>query len=877
MSIDSLAQRRMVLALAAVAALMSLQQARAEGDAVRAAQGTLQRTLGAKSAAFELKEIPKENGLDVFVVSAKDGKVSVAGSSGVAISRGAYEYIRRACHGLVTWEGSRLPLPDKLPDFAEMRAVCPNRYRHYFNVCTFGYTMTWWDWNRWEREIDWMALHGINMPLAMTGTEYVWQQVWRDLGVTDQELDAYFTGPAFLPWHRMGNINTHMGPLSQKWQEGQRDLQKKILARERELGMTPVVPGFSGFVPPGYARAHPDAKIRKSTAWAGFDSTLLLDARDPMFVEIGRKYIETYRREFGTDHLYLADSFNEMPPQTDPEHKLDDLKAAGEAVFKAITAGDPEGVWVMQGWLFFNERSYWGADEVKALLSAVPNDRMILLDLACDLMQVWKLHAPFREKQWICCTLHNFGQATPLFGDLQDFGTRPVATLHDAGRGNMVGMGITMEGIEQNAILYELLTDMMWRDQPADMDAWIGEYIGCRYGDYPKEMKEAWLLMRRCVYTPGGLPQFGSALSANYYRRPRIETGGEVGPDIVDLRRIVGLYLDCADRFGGNPLYQRDLVDIEKRFLEECAMGILHGVMTAYDAGDEKTLGEEAKSYLELLADMDRLLDTQPPHRLSEWIRAARQWGQDAASQDFYERNARMQITVWGGPMLYDYASKEWSGLTADFYAERWRKFFDELKRTVKAHDLDAAAWDKSIAEWETKWTQRTDLPKATPAKDAVELARSLFKKYEKAAEESAPPRGIAVGKPVTVSGGTEQGHEPKYAVDGSAANRDFGWYASPAPQWLQIDLEQAADIGAVTVYPYWDGKRYYQYTVEVSMDGKEWKPVVDMSKNTKPATARGHAHTFAATKARYVRVNMLNNSANVGVHLIEVRVFAAK
>ena len=874
---NSFKRRQIVLALAGVVTWMNLQEVRAQGDAVRAARGVLQRTLGPRAAAFELQEIPKENGLEVFVVSAKDGKVSVAGSSGVAIARGAYEYVRRACHGLVVWEGSRLPLPDKLPDFAELRGVCPYRYRHYFNVCTFGYTMTWWDWPRWEREIDWMALHGINLPLAMTGTEYVWQQVWREFGVTDPELDAYFTGPAFLPWHRMGNINAHLGPLSPQWQEAQRDLQRQILARERELGMTPVVPGFSGFVPPGYARTHPDAKIRRSAAWAGFEPTLLLEARDPGFVEIGRRYIEAYRREFGSDHLYLADSFNEMTPQTDPEHKLDDLKAAGEAVFQAIRAGDPDGVWVMQGWLFFNERSYWGTEEVQALLSAVPDERMILLDLACDLTPVWKLHAAFRKKPWICCMLHNFGQATPLFGDLQVFGTRPAATLHDAGRGRLVGMGLTMEGIEQNAIVYELLTDMMWRDAPADLDAWIGEYLACRYGEYPQEMKEAWQLMRRWVYAAAQRSPDGSALSENYYRRPRIETGGEAGPAILGLRQIVGLYLDCANRFGGNPLYQRDLVDIEKRFLEECALGIRHRVMTAYDAGDETTLAKEAQRYLELLADLDRLLDTQPSYRLSGWIRAARQWGPDAAAQDLYERNARTQVTIWGGPALYDYAAKEWSGLTADFYAERWRKFFDELKRTVKTQDFDAAAWDRSIAEWEAQWAQRTDLPKSLPATDPVELGRALFKKYEKLADEAAPPQGLAVGKSVTVSGGTEQAHEPEYAVDGTAANRDAGWYASPYPQWLQIDLEQPADIGAVTVYPFWDGQRYYQYTVELSMDGREWKQVADMSQNTKPATARGRAHTFAATQARYVRVNMLYNSANSGVHLIEVRVFAAK
>ena len=42
-------------------------------------------------------------------------------------------------------------------------------YRYNMNVCTFGYSYAHWDWKRWEREIDWMALNGINMPLAFNG------------------------------------------------------------------------------------------------------------------------------------------------------------------------------------------------------------------------------------------------------------------------------------------------------------------------------------------------------------------------------------------------------------------------------------------------------------------------------------------------------------------------------------------------------------------------------------------------------------------------------------------------------------------------------------------------------------------------------------
>ena len=54
-------------------------------------------------------------------------------------------------------------------------------------------------------------------------------------------------------------------------------------------------------------------------------------------------------------------------------------------------------------------------------------------------------------------------------------------------------------------------------------------------------------------------------------------------------------------------------------------------------------------------------------------------------------------------------------------------------------------------------------------------------------------------------------------------------------------------------------------------MDGKQWKKVLDFSKNTVPATAAGYSGKFEPTEARYVRVNMLKNSANPSVHIVEL------
>ena len=44
---------------------------------------------------------------------------------------------------------------------------------HAPNVVTFGYTTQWWDWPRWEQFVDWLALHGVNLPLLPLAHEAV--------------------------------------------------------------------------------------------------------------------------------------------------------------------------------------------------------------------------------------------------------------------------------------------------------------------------------------------------------------------------------------------------------------------------------------------------------------------------------------------------------------------------------------------------------------------------------------------------------------------------------------------------------------------------------------------------------------------------------
>lgn len=52
-------------------------------------------------------------------------------------------------------------------------------------------------------------------------------QVYLALGLTQSEIDKFFTGPAFLAWGRMGNLHTWDGPLPRSWHLKQLYLQVK--------------------------------------------------------------------------------------------------------------------------------------------------------------------------------------------------------------------------------------------------------------------------------------------------------------------------------------------------------------------------------------------------------------------------------------------------------------------------------------------------------------------------------------------------------------------------------------------------------------------------------------------------------------------------
>jgi alpha-N-acetylglucosaminidase len=672
----------------------------AQQTAVSSARGVLARQLGARAVEFDLAWIPLADGHEVYEIEASAGRVKVSGSSGGAICRGAYSYLREACHAMITWSGRHLDLPSSLPDFAHRRVACPYRFVQYLNPCTYGYTMAFWDWARWERELDWMALHGINMPLAMEGQEAIWQRVWLSLGLSQAEINQFFSGPAFLPWHRMGNIDNFGGPLPQNWIDQKRVLQGDILGRMRELGMKPVAPAFAGFVPQGFKRLHPDVETftllwlqnEFKTIPRSSRTFILHPGERALYQQIGKKFIEEYKAEYGEVEYYLADTFNELSVPVSEDHRYEDLERFGRTVFEGIQAGDPNGTWVMQAWLFVYDSVFWDNASVEALLRGVPNDRMLIIDFGNDLVPAlrdkyspgqWKVQKAFFGKQWINGMAHTFGGNNNIKGNLALMASEPAAVLASEQKGNLVGWGMCPEGIETNEVVYELMTDAGWSREAIDLGVWIPQYCTARYGACPDAMRQAWALLLKSAYSSHIwiTQQAWQAEPGSHL----IATSIDSGPT---FQKAVDLFLSCAPELSHNELYRNDLIEFVAQAVGGHVDQELALAVQAADSQQHEVVDESSSRAISWMNRIDALMNLRPDRRLETWTQTARSWAKSDDEAAFYDENARQLITTWGWPELSDYASRVWSGLIRDYYAARWAAYF-KSRRTNSRFSLD--------------------------------------------------------------------------------------------------------------------------------------------------------------------------------------------
>jgi alpha-N-acetylglucosaminidase len=703
-----------------------------------AAASLIQRVVPREARFFTVEEVPRDNGLDVFEIESRGGHVVLRGSSGVAAASALKFYLERFCRVNVSNPLRPLRLPVSLPIVPQkIRVTTPYERRYFFNYCTFSYSMAWWDWPQWERMIDWLALNGINMPLAATGQEGTWQLVLRDLGFSDTQIGRFLVGPAYLPWAWMGNIDGLGGPLPQSWIDSHVALERRILARERELGMTPVLQGFTGHVPESISALFPAARVHKTGDWsAGFSGTYFLDPLDPLFQRIGKRFIERQTELFGTDHYYAADSFNEInPPTDDPVF----CRNMGRAVYESMRSADPEATWVLQGWFLYYQADFWKPPQAQALLGAVPDDRLVVLDLWGDRNPVWQKREAFYGKPWIWNVLYNFGGKVSLNGDLPRIAANLDDVLRSPEKGKLSGLGMMMEGFGYNPVVPDFVLGMNWRSNVPPLEGWVREWVERRYGRRSDAAWEAWQDLLATAYRSA--PETGTFLCERpAFFRPKTAYRTEPVPpyDPRQLARAAERLLGASRELADSDAYRFDLVNLARQALGNLGLPLVNAVEQAYTRHDRPALQAAEGAVLQLMRDLDELVGTREEFLLGRWLADARRWATTPEEARLYEWNARNIITLWGTTCtegqnddLNLYAHKQWQGLFTGYYLPRWQAFFTRLNESLDTgKPFDRKPFVEASCRWEQQWSERRDTFPTSPRGDSIAVARRLLAKY---------------------------------------------------------------------------------------------------------------------------------------------------
>lgn len=637
--------------------------------------------------SFELRP-SHDKGKDFFEISMKAGRPHIAGNNSVSVATGLNWYLKHFCGINLTWNQMQTQLPVVLPVVEQpVRKETDLTMRYDFNYCTFSYSMPFWDWTRWEKEIDWMALHGINMPLAIVGMESAWRNMLLRLGYTDEEVGDFIAGPAFLAWWAMNNLEGWGGPLTENWYRDQEQLQKRILTRMKDLGMTPVLPGYCGMMPHD-AATRLGLGVIEGGLWNGYTRPSNLLPTDSRFDEIADIYYDELTKLYGKSAYYSMDPFHEMGD-------VDvDYGKAGEKLMQAMKRCNPEAKWVIQGWTE-NPRPQ--------LLEALEPGELIILDLFSEcrpmwgIPSVWKRDEGYGDHQWLFCMLENFGANVGLHGRMDQLLANFRETKTNPLAQNLKGIGLTMEGSGNNPVMFELMCELPWMGENIPTkEEWLDRYVFARYGTHDPDIREAWRVLAEGIYNcPLGNNQQGPHESI-FCGRPstdnfQVKSWSKMRNyyDPSTTLEAAALMSKAAGRMRGNDNYEYDLVDFTRQALADQGRRQYQRAMSDYRTFSRKDFNESSGRFLEMLLMQDRLLGSRPEFRLGSWIEAARNRGTTPEEKDQYEWNARVQITTWGNREcadnggLRDYANKEWQGLLKDFYYPRWKTWMDALARQM--------------------------------------------------------------------------------------------------------------------------------------------------------------------------------------------------
>ena len=323
-----------------------------------------------------------------------------------------------------------------------------------------------------------------------------------------------------------------------------------------------------------------------------------------------------------------------------------------------------------------------------------------------------------------------------MSGNLNSIANDPANALNDPASKNMSGIGLTMEGIEQNPFVYAMMLENVWRDKPIDKDEFLRTYLIQRYGSLDETVFAAWQTLMASVYentvNNGGQESIITG-RPNFKVNPGGTTNTKSHYVKGDLIRAWQQLISCAQTYGESDGFRYDLVDVTRQVLADYASILQQKVAAMYKSGNMEGFKAASEEFLGLVDDMDKLLGTREEFLLGKWLSDARNVGHTQQEKDLYEHNARNQITLWGNKdcRIRDYACKHWNGMMSGFYRPRWERFFEVVYKAMEqGEEYDEDSFIRSSKDWEWEWTLGHEEYLTESVGSEIEECLRIWEKY---------------------------------------------------------------------------------------------------------------------------------------------------
>lgn len=671
---------------------------------------------------FKVRPIREKNeGYDRFILSDDGDKILISATSGVAACAGFNYYLKKYCKCFFGPLTEQMNLPDQIPAInGTVEKETKFLYRYFMNYCTFSYTYLFSGWDDYQLLTDWMLMSGVNLVLNIVGHEAVWYNVLKELGYSQNDIDKFICGPAYLPWQWMGNMTGFGGDLTESWYNRQISLSKKITEKLRSFGAEVILPGYYGMVPLDFKEKFPESNPISQGMWVdAFEQPPIISHKDAMFDKVADLFYIKTKEIFSDCNYFSGDPFHEAG-----ETGGIDLKQFGKHLVQKMKQHSPDGVWMLQG---------WQGNPDAELLSGISKEDVIIISLSADTN--YKSEDFFGGYPWIYSTTPNFGGVRKMYGNIRGMLQEPIEQILGKKETAPVGIGMTMEAVEVDEILYDVFGSVSFADEKPNLEEFLKQFTHCRYGKESKKQLEAYKLLCDNVYNLSGTNLFGTKESA-LCARPSIDaknvsTWGNKEPTPYDshiLIKTAELMLEDYEKYSYSEGYRLDLTDILRQAIADRGWVEIEKIRKAFFEKDKKELCHLAEKFLSMFDLQETLMRTNKRTLLGNWLKKATDYAQNEDERKMFLFNAKNLITLWaslqGSVQLHDYAHREWSGMIEHFYKKRWSTYLAMLDEYIeRQEELPEIDW----TEFETQFVLCDDAFPVQPDGDLYCVAQRVL------------------------------------------------------------------------------------------------------------------------------------------------------